>query len=357
MGKAHRLKSVICSDKKIGWRPHTTDKNVAGVRIRCLNVMSYLANSDHKVGFYTLSDNDDDFAAVVFSKAYTDQNIAEAERLKTAGVKIVFDICDNHFLLSVDVVRRLLRMIQLCDVCVVSTPSLKHVVETYCGPHINIEVIGDAVETSIPCDQESAIEKNWAKLQARGLKSFLRRNEQNGAVPLVWFGSHKGSVADSGMIHLERIIPLLEEICINQPLTITVISNSRKKYKKIFEGKKFPSYYLEWKASTFLQVLKQHSISIIPFNVNEFTRVKTNNRLALSVSQSLAVVADGIDSYKEFSHCAFIDNWSEGLTKYLADENLRETHINLANEIIEGRYSMPQIAERWRSLFTNLLVG
>jgi len=60
---------------------------------------------------------------VVFSKAYTNKDIVIAERLRAGGTKIVFDLCDNHFLLGEDRNARLKKMFELADHWVVSSEA------------------------------------------------------------------------------------------------------------------------------------------------------------------------------------------------------------------------------------------
>jgi hypothetical protein len=288
---------------------------------------------------------------VLFSKAYNSKDVALAERLKAQGVRILFDLCDNHFLLSDERVTRLRRMLALADHWVVSSDALAEVVREEMGDATPLTVIEDAVEERLsgnPLDL-----KGWVRgrLQLRRLDRFLGQPSNRGAAHLVWFGSHKASHKDSGLVHLGRVRSLLEQAHRRHPLTLTVISNSQYAYAETLNGWELPSFYLDWNAHTFFNAMRRHRIAVIPIGVNPFTAVKTNNRIALSLNLGLGVVADAIDSYRVFADCAFLDRWEEGLSAYLEQPELASRHSQCGRRIIRERFSVPVIAARWKALF------
>ncbi len=46
-------------------------------------------------------------------------------------------------------------------------------------------------------------------------------------------------------------------------------------------------FHMEWSVHTFFAAMLDHRIALIPIEVNEFTRVEANNRIALSLSPYL----------------------------------------------------------------------
>ena len=88
--------------------------------------------------------------------------------------------------------------------------------------------------------------------------------------------------------------------------------------------------------------------------MNAFTQVKTNNRIALSLSLGLGVVADAIPSYQAFADCAFLDDWEQGLLAYLNRPQLVDEHVGCARRLIQERFSAQVIAKRWRVLFDSM---
>ena len=105
---------------KIGWKPQNYERRVASARIRCLNTLGQLGKQHYPAELYN-EKNESDYRIVVFSKAYTNKDIVIAERLRDRGIKIVFDLCDNHFLLGEERNARLKKMFKLADHWVVSS--------------------------------------------------------------------------------------------------------------------------------------------------------------------------------------------------------------------------------------------
>lgn len=137
------------------------------------------------------------------------------------------------------------------------------------------------------------------------------------------------------------------------PLSLTIISNSREAFTQVFEGWDLPVFYMDWSAHNFFRAMRRHQVALIPIDVNAFTAVKTNNRIALSLSLGLGVVADSIDSYRVFSECAFLDRWEEGLAAYLENPGLAREHARCGQKVIEECFTVEVIAERWRQLLTS----
>lgn len=334
----------------VAWKPQNYESRVASVRIRCLSTLRHLRAERYPVELYR-ERHESAYRTVLFSKAYNSKDVALAERLKQQGVHILFDLCDNHFLLSGERVARLKRMFALADHWVVSSDALARVVRDELGEATPLTVIEDAVEdrlSGFPLDLAG-----WVRGQAqlRQLDRFLNEPAHRQAAHLVWFGNHKASHKDSGLVHLGRIRSLLERANRSHPLTLTVISNSREAYSETLRDWAIPGFYIDWNAHTFFKAMRRHSITVIPIGVNEFTAVKTNNRIALSLNLGLGVVADAIDSYRVFADCAFLDRWEEGLTAYLERPELISRHVRSAREIIRQRFIVPVIAERWKALF------
>ncbi|MDT8388238.1 MAG: hypothetical protein RQ736_12040 [Thiogranum sp.] len=338
---------------RIGWKPQNYESRVASVRIRCLNSIRELRAQGFPVELYR-DRHQKTYKSVVFSKAYNARDIELAERLKSRGTRIIFDLCDNHFLLSDERVDRLARMFAIADCWVVSSQAMADVVRRKFDSTKPLWVIEDAVEEHLNgqlLDVRGRLQARW---QLRGLRGFLDSVANRKAVHLVWFGNHKASYGDSGLAHVRKLRPLLEKLHVRRPLTVSVISNSRDAFNEVFRDWKIPVYYIDWSAHTFLAALKLHDVAVIPIDVNEFTEVKTNNRIALSLNQGLGVVADSIPSYRVFSDCSFLDNWEQGLTAYMDHPQIIEEHVRCARHLIHEQFSIPVIAARWRSLFDSV---
>jgi len=338
---------------KIGWKPQNYEPRVASARIRCLNTLRQLRKQHFPAELYN-EKHESDYRIVVFSKAYTNKDIVIAERLRERGIKIVFDICDNHFVLGEERTVRLKKMFELADHWVVSSEALGKVVTDVMGSEKPLTVIEDAVEENLSGSKTDII--GWVRehIQLYKLEKLLSENQYSRATHLVWFGNHKASYKNSGLAHVDKIRPVLEKVNESHPLTLTIISNSKEVFDQVFTNWELPVFYLGWSAHTFYKAMQLHKIAVIPIDVNEFTEVKTNNRIALSLFLGLGVVADSIDSYREFSDCSFLDSWEDGLRSYVEQPELLDEHVQRARKLIREKFTIETIADKWRELFERI---
>lgn len=340
---------------KIAWKPQNYEARVGSVRIRCLSTLRELRAEHFPIELYR-ERHEAFYHAVVFSKAYNSKDLAIAERLKQRGVKVVFDICDNHFLLKSDRVVRLKRMFELADHWVVSSHALARVVRQNLGDGKPMTVIEDAVEQSLSgnwFDINGWLKAHW---QLHTLDCFLREPKNVNAAHLVWFGNHKASYQNSGIAHVAKLRSLIETTHTSTPITLTIISNSKPAFDAVFADWQIPLFYIDWSAHTFFKAMRRHSIAVIPIDLNEFTAVKTNNRIAQSLFLGLGVVADNIESYQVFADCAYLDRWDEGLHAYIENPAAIAQHVSDASAILQQKFSVPVIAGRWKALFESLSV-
>jgi hypothetical protein len=298
------------------------------------------------------------YTAVVYSKVYDEVAQAQARRLRANGTRIVFDLCDNHFYNPSNhesvgtAAARLRRMLREVDELVASTPAMAEVLRAEVGADIPLTVIGDAVENTIEGVRVPIWERWWSRSKLRALASRLRADP--GVTRLVWFGSHGGPSGDHGMGDLEVLRPILERLHTTTPLSLTVISNSASKFESLTGAWRLPTHYLEWNPETFLDALRLHSISVIPVRQNDFTRCKSNNRLTTSLAAGLAVAASGIPSYTPFEGCCVLDDWYEGLRRYILDPEARQRSIAEGQALVRRLWTLRSIADQWQRYFDGL---
>jgi len=336
---------------RVGWKPQNDEPRVASTRIRCLNPLKELQRQGYQAELYSDSQMDE-YDIVVFLKAYSENDINLAVDLKQEGKIVIFDICDNHFLMNSERVTRLKRMFELADHWVTSTPALAAIIRANIdGDQKPIHIIEDAVEESLIAPVMNISSRIKARWNLDRLSRFLNSQANCASTHLVWFGTHQGSYKDSGLVHVNKLKCLLEELNIQHKLTLTVISNSREAFENIFSDWSIPAFYLDWNPYSFFRAMQLHSIAVIPIERNEFTKVKTNNRVVLSLQLGLGVVADSIDSYKEFSDCIVLDDWENGLAQYITHPEIVGEHVRLGKKIIAQHYSLPVIASAWQKMF------
>jgi len=302
---------------KIQFWPHTTNTDIASFRLRCQRVEKALFSLGVNVERYRDGNTPQ---VLVLSKRYDEATMMIAKRLRsTFGTKLILDICDNHFAFtSTDevVVKRaknLRNAIQAVDMVIASSDYLSGVIRHEVPSHPPIQVIGDLVD---PPSSPSLLDKlsnpiewlNWKKLddQLVEVNPILHTR-------LVWFGNHGSDYVTGGMNDIRRALPALLAFHIGQPLSLTVISNSRRKFEILKRETDIPMLYMPWSGAFFSLALKAHAVCIIPINANPFTMAKTGNRVATALVHGLVVVADSIPSYRAFEHNVFLDDWPAGL--------------------------------------------
>ncbi len=110
----------------------------------------------------------------------------------------------------------------------------------------------------------------------------------------------------------------LAEAFAKRPFEIVVCSDSRERFDELFaQGFVAPVRYAPWTPDRFDAELGAADAVIIPLSDNPFVAAKTHNRLSLVLSAGVPVVADALDSYREFAPFAYIDDWAAGLESVL----------------------------------------
>jgi hypothetical protein len=334
---------------------------VASARIRCMNPLGELQRRGFPVELFR-PDHASSYQVVVYSKLYDEASYKEAQQLRAQGVRVVVDLCDNHFYNPGGVPEltraglELRRMLRLADHLIASTPELAAVMATEVDGNPPVTVIGDAVEETIQGVERPSLLRWVHRGRLRRLLTRLQRERAAGVeASLVWFGIHGGPHHEHGMADLQRIRPILEAIHRQHRLQLTVISNSRSKFASLIAPWSLPTHYLEWSPTTFLDALRAHDIALIPVTQNPFTTCKSNNRLATALSMGLAVVADAIPSYREFGETCRLDDWHQGLLEYVTDPDLRLRHAAGGRQYVLRKYSLSRIADDWERLFSAVL--
>ncbi len=344
----------------------------ASLRYRCLYPMAQLRQRGLDVSLLSPGSGRN-FDAVVFDawglfpttagESQAEASLHLAMDLKSQGVKIVLDNCDNQFAGAPSeawqrACQRLRNLALLADRVVTCSPTLADEMMNECQLQNRPLVIGDPIETEIRYAGDGRLKSLLSPGRKLSWLRYLRHryriacDRSQGATPLVWFGSHGNGFAEGGMLDLKRVLPSMARAHRSHPLSLTVISNNRPKFDAEFAHQPFPTHYLEWDRINFLSSLKLHAISVIPVTANRFTACKSANRVTLSLYHGLNVAADSIPSYEEFSAVCVLDDWEQGLKNYASNPRLRQAHQREGARLASARYSGRQIADQWaRALF------
>jgi hypothetical protein len=267
---------------------------------------------------------------LVLSKRYDHRTLEVAKRLRAShGTRLVLDICDNHFhFLKPDpvVVERandLRRAIASVDLVVACSTYLRDVIVDEMPDHPPVRVIGDLVEPlTLPSAQVQASHP-LAWLRWQKLRRELHKTNTDVRRRLVWFGNHGSSHVEGGMSDVRKLLPLLGDLHRRQPLSLTVVSNSRAKFEEVSATADFHMLYSPWSHAFFSRTLMAHHICVIPIAPNPFTLAKTDNRVVTALVHGLQVVADSIPSYRDHADRICLDHWAEGLEQAMAQTPAR----------------------------------
>jgi glycosyltransferase involved in cell wall biosynthesis len=337
----------------IGWKPQFTNPQVASVRYRCLNPLAELRQRHFPVELFTL-ESLAKYSAVIFSKSYDEKSYDLAKEIKGKGIKIIFDLCDNHFynpcaLKKFDLVRiRLMKMLELADFVVTSTEELARTILAEAQLLSTPAVIGDAIEKEDFLVPQSRLGKVLGAFRAKEPSS-------SETATILWYGIHGGENAPYGMLDLLNIQEHLSRLRRDYPFRLVVVSNSRTKYKKYIKPLPFETEYYEWGYTPFRNILRHASVNILPITKNPFTICKSNNRLALALYEGVPSVADEIPSYKELAPFCVLNDWERGLRLYLSNKNIAKEHVEGARAYIERTFTITQIADQWQAQLSRFL--
>ena len=317
--------------------PHILDINTASFRLRCLRVMEKLGDKGIKVALYN---NGDAPTQLVLSKRYDPLSIQKAIELKKKwNTKLYLDICDNHFYhnkpepKALKRAGQLLTALQSVDVIIASSEYLAEIIANELNNTTPIIVIGDLVDFPYKPSLSDKLTHPIAYLQLKTLEFIFNHNKTNIKNRLVWFGNHSGGggYADCGMHDIESIRLYLEIIHEQTPISLTIISNSWRRYRSLTKNWIIPTFYLPWDKNFFSSALSLHDIAVIPINKNPFTMAKTSNRVETSLAHGLQVIADQIPSYIEYKPNIYLGEWEKNLSELITHNNGKSHDLNKIN--------------------------
>jgi hypothetical protein len=317
----------------IGWKAAVNDRKIASLRYRVESPVRALQALGHAVELFD-PHRADDYDVVIFAKTYSVRDRALAGRVRARGGRVVFDLCDNHFYNPHDVPKyrqvreELLDMLSLAQQVVCTTPTLAQVVREEAPWAATPLVIGDAVERLPPA------------------KPVL---EPFAGTRLLWFGSHGSPNANSGMADLLLIRDELVEAAARGSMELVVCSNSRAKYDEVIAPLPIASRYIDWTLDGFPGVLASADAVVIPISPNAFTAAKTHNRLSMALYAGTPVIADSIESYREFAPFCTLDDWRGGLERIAVQPEAERARAAGAHDYIEQNWTTEALALKWQA--------
>lgn len=299
---------------------------MASTRLRCLRPAKLLSGAgiDSKV-FRRYEPRRSD--VVVFQKAYEPEHLVLAKQLRRQGVRLILDVCDNHFYNPsgskrlAERAERLQRMVDLVDVVTVSTPALAQLVE-----HDRLVLVDDCVD--------------WP--QRRRMP-----RPRSGQIRLLWFGSAGDPTLGFGLCDLGARMAELSSFAAGRSVELVVVSNSAEQFRRWVGSQPFSVRYVPWDRRRFPGLLTMSDVVVLPVTRNPFTTAKTSNRPVSALIHGVPVVTSPLPSYLELSRYMLFEDWQDHLARYADDPWLAATHVRNAAGFITERFSDARIMSQW----------
>ena len=317
---------------------------MASMRYRILLPASELGKRGHQIAIASALENTMppnmpegmDADAIILTKGFHEVIEILAAAARTRGIKVIFDICDNHFMHAES---RYDAIINLSDTVTCNTEAMAEVIKQHTDKPCY--VIGDPYEI------------------ARRPAAFNPGNP----LKLLWFGH---PINFDG---LTEAVPVLKEAAKTHPLMLTVVSQSfvgcdafafTQRIAKKLAGIVTVRFML-WSPVNQQQAFADADLVIIPplsAARREAREVKSSNRIVDSLMAGRMVVADSIPSYEPFRKWAWLGtDMAEGIRWVLEHKAEIPARITAAQDYIEQHYSPEVIARRWENVLESAIAA
>lgn len=277
-----RILFVIAAPLRQG--PDGPTSDLASARYRALIPAQQLARLGHQVEIASIGPQgwpaavkESPCETLVISKSFHDANEELAQTMRSRGVKVVVDFCDDHFL-HPQFGPHFHRLARLADTIISSTDAMARSVHRHTGR--DAVVITDPVE---------------------GPRRMPKFSPQLPALKLVWFGHPTnlgGLAARAGELRA-----LACHLAVRLTV-VTTLSPEASALVEMLSGKDLGRVRTEivpWSLAATWKALEDADAGWIPAIDTEQKAVKSPNRLLETLWAGRLVVADAIPSYLPFA--------------------------------------------------------
>jgi hypothetical protein len=272
-------------------------------------------------------------AVAVVGKVFSNRILDVVSVLKQRGIRLVVDLCDNHFNRppTGDLHRAL---IAAADAVVASTPMMADAIARETGSQ----------STLVPDPYEGpGGTPRFSPLAGQPLK-------------LLWFGGR------TNVDTLAPCFPSLDALGRSSPLSLTIFTDPVAQIEQLLALAKsqFPGIakvaFQPWSLEGQWRAIEACDAVIIPSLDNETKSVKGPNRLIEAIRGGRPVAAYPLPSYLEFRDVCWLDrDIGAGLRALLTDPRSVTQRIAAGQSLIEQRYAPAVVAERWRAVFERVV--
>ncbi len=259
---------------------------------------------------------------LVISKSFHAANEALAVAMKARGVKVVVDICDDHFD-DPQFGAHLRALIGLADRVVASTDTLARVILERAGREA--VVITDPVE---------------------GPRGFPRFAPKLPELRVVWFGhpSNLGGLVEKA--------PELKSLAQRIPVHLSVVTTAAPEVASLVASlareDRVRTQLVPWSTESTWKALEQADVAWIPSVASGQKASKSPNRLLEPIWAGRLVVADAVPAYQAFADLVPVGTGLEaGVMAALQDTAATEAKLREAQRRIARDHSAFECGRRW----------
>lgn len=294
---------------KISWLTKSRSNNLASYRMRvlipALKLQEYGYESKIFIKKIPISVKSD---FIVLSKYYNENALqCVLSQKEKHNTKIILDICDNQFseigtpYISKRKAQKWIELLLEHIQCItVPSMDLKRLfIQTFNYPQEKIFIIEDCIDTPEKFIQIFHPNYFFSNLIFLFFKNRINSYPQKSR--FIWFGA-SGKEKGLGIDALIDNVDIINKaLCSIDRSSLTIVSNSYKKYSTFKKLTNFKTFYIPWDNSTAQKILGMHNIFLLPSIFNEMTIGKSANRVMTALTNELEVVGDILPSYEIFS--------------------------------------------------------
>ena len=268
-------------------------------------------------------------SVVVVSKIMTEVGVEVVEQISRSGLRVIFDICDNHFLGTTQFSHLYRRL----------RPWVRDYV-------CNTEEMGLALQREFT--REGSIIFDPVELERGSAKAASPPYD------MLWYG------VPSGLPHLIKWLRDSSLGSVTKDIgTITILTMLNAEVTKFVESGISDSLQgrlrlLPWSLPRMQSSLCSSNLVLVPMEYTPFSSTKSANRVAEAIWAGRIVISSNLPSYREFDGQGAVIAQSivEGLDRVHSCGD-QESRISKGQDLISVKYTEPVVGRHWFDLLSS----
>ncbi|MGI9372264.1 MAG: glycosyltransferase [Hyphomicrobiales bacterium] len=315
-------------------------------------------------------------AVVIQSKPLSTSDQKLAREAKRRNIPVFLDICDSPFakfshnpIVSGHQLLLTKRLLRLADHLTVPTAVMKEVFEARGFRDLPISVVPDI---AIPDGWERDSQHWFTHFSSEGLLEELAGNCATGLtvdtahesyrdkaqarrsagkpIKLLWFGLAKSKFGKMGLKSLQQNLISIAHVHGQSPVELNVVSSDERLFERLISDAPFPTHFCRWEPGKVQELLNDTDITVLPTSNDPFNRVKSANRMLLSLGMGVPVITSPHPSLEHLKDAVWTGAVAEGVYVLAHDSARYSQLMQNAQSAIEAHYSPQVLANMWCEL-------